>query len=619
MISYAQNFEDVMLWRALRHIENGFYVDIGAQDPVVDSVSMGLYEKGWRGVHVEPAPPYAQALRDARPDETVVQVAIGTDAALIPFYEIPGTGISTGDAEIAHQHEAAGFAHKRIDVPCITLKALFDSLPQRDIHWMKIDVEGMEGQVLRSWAPSPVRPWVVIVESTKPRTAEPSYEDWEPVILGLGYQCAYFDGLNRFYVSDAQKELLASFVIPPNIFDDFSLSGSASNGLCAKLNQDIEQSRKRVAELTAAVADHAVQLEIARADAAFRERYLELEKTLEAQRKAADIRLDEALEHARQITSSLQRMTSARDQAVEALNELRAHDTMRSGDLTLRRQEMARLEQVVAQRDALIDDLQNEVTAIRSSASQLKDEFTKQREANEAGFGLRSVLARTPLKTLLGRNRTVDLTAISVETIMSQPTKNRPQPAPEVSVASLLTLFDAAFVRGVYTALLDREVDPSGFETYVGKLRDGDTRESIIVEIATSQEARALARNIPGLEELVRSWEANRPNLARRLQQRFAGDSIESIARLLRAQENRNAALSADLDSRLGKLESSLRQVEAVFTESGEGWRALTQAHRSEMNESLRLLAKTRSTHRILQETLFHRLKAAVQRSPAGQ
>ena len=56
-ISYAQNFEDVILWRALKHVENGFYIDIGAQDPVIDSVSRGFYEKGWRGLHVEPTRP----------------------------------------------------------------------------------------------------------------------------------------------------------------------------------------------------------------------------------------------------------------------------------------------------------------------------------------------------------------------------------------------------------------------------------------------------------------------------------------------------------------------------------------------------------------------------------
>ena len=33
-VSYAQNFEDVILWRTLKHIYEGFYIDVGAQDPL---------------------------------------------------------------------------------------------------------------------------------------------------------------------------------------------------------------------------------------------------------------------------------------------------------------------------------------------------------------------------------------------------------------------------------------------------------------------------------------------------------------------------------------------------------------------------------------------------------
>ncbi len=42
LVSYAQNFEDVVLWRALLHVEAGFYIDIGAQPPVLDSGSRGF-------------------------------------------------------------------------------------------------------------------------------------------------------------------------------------------------------------------------------------------------------------------------------------------------------------------------------------------------------------------------------------------------------------------------------------------------------------------------------------------------------------------------------------------------------------------------------------------------
>ena len=69
--SYSQNLEDIRLWRALRHVTPGRYIDIGAWDPRIDSMSLGFYEKGWRGYHFEPNPTFAARLRAHRPDETV--------------------------------------------------------------------------------------------------------------------------------------------------------------------------------------------------------------------------------------------------------------------------------------------------------------------------------------------------------------------------------------------------------------------------------------------------------------------------------------------------------------------------------------------------------------------
>jgi len=201
IVSYAQNFEDVILWRALKQVRGGFYIDIGAQDPVVDSVSLAFYERGWRGVHVEPIAHYADRLRAARTDEQVVEAAIGRQEGTIPFYEIVDTGLSTGDEAIALEHEQAGRIAKRVEVPCVTLSSILDTHKDRDIHWLKIDVEGMEDQVIGSWSPSPARPWIVLVESTKPNSSEPTFAGWEPELLALGYVFVYFDGLNRFYVS----------------------------------------------------------------------------------------------------------------------------------------------------------------------------------------------------------------------------------------------------------------------------------------------------------------------------------------------------------------------------------------------------------------------------------
>ncbi|MFM0408771.1 FkbM family methyltransferase [Paraburkholderia dipogonis] len=227
--SYAQNFEDVMLWRALAHIDQGSYIDIGAQDPIVDSVSLAFHERGWRGIHVEPTPHYAELLRQQRPGDAVIQAAVGNDRTVLRFFEIPGTGISTADAGIAAQHRDRGFDVREITVPCVPLSAIFEASAGPEIHWLKIDVEGLEREVISSWGGSTARPWIVVVESTLPMTQTESHEDWEAIVVSYGYTAVYFDGLNRYYVSDAHPEIKVAFRAPPNVFDGFVLNGTSTS------------------------------------------------------------------------------------------------------------------------------------------------------------------------------------------------------------------------------------------------------------------------------------------------------------------------------------------------------------------------------------------------------
>ena len=121
-VSYAQNFEDVIIWRALKAIQHGFYVDVGAQHPIVDSVSKAFYEQGWRGVHFEPVHQWAELLRRDRPDETVLEVALGERNGTLELFDIPDTGLSTGREVYAQLHQAErGFESRTIRVPCLTL------------------------------------------------------------------------------------------------------------------------------------------------------------------------------------------------------------------------------------------------------------------------------------------------------------------------------------------------------------------------------------------------------------------------------------------------------------------------------------------------------------------
>lgn len=212
-----------MLWRALKHVENGFYVDVGAWSPDVDSVTKAFYESGWRGINIEPNPEFNQALRDRRPRDTNLQIALGDVEGDLAMNFLANPGLSTLDDSIAERHHAAGLAVSREVVKVATLSAIWaEHVPDgQEVHFLKVDVEGYEKPVLQGNDWMNFRPWVVVVEATLPMTQEESHESWEPILLAADYRFAYADGLNRYYIALEHIDLLPRFKYPPNVFDAY--------------------------------------------------------------------------------------------------------------------------------------------------------------------------------------------------------------------------------------------------------------------------------------------------------------------------------------------------------------------------------------------------------------
>lgn len=224
-VSYAQNGEDVVLWRALSGVPSGRYIDVGANDPKLASVSRAFYDRGWQGIAVEPNPEYARRYRAERPRDIVVEAAV-MDAAGTPvtLHSFSGTGLSTLVDSVSAEHTGSGFEvndivveSKRLDD--IIREAGFDS---GDIHFLSVDVEGAEQSVLESIDFSRYRPWIVVVEATAPRTTRRTHSAWEPLLLEAGYEFCLFDGLSRFYVAAEHAPAISAQVdYPVCVFDEF--------------------------------------------------------------------------------------------------------------------------------------------------------------------------------------------------------------------------------------------------------------------------------------------------------------------------------------------------------------------------------------------------------------
>jgi len=214
LISYAANFEDVLLARALAHVEHGQYIDVGAADPRVASATQALYERGWHGVNLEPAPAHARQLRIARPADVTLALAAGATAGRRPFFDIPGTPLSTFDAERARQHRAAGHEVLLRDAETRTLDQVWDE--QLDEHaplqLLHIGCDDAAG-VLAGLDLARHRPWLIVLPA----------DTTLPALSGAGYHLAYDDGHKRFYVAAEQAALAAALRLPPQPADGFVL------------------------------------------------------------------------------------------------------------------------------------------------------------------------------------------------------------------------------------------------------------------------------------------------------------------------------------------------------------------------------------------------------------
>jgi len=220
-VSHAQNYEDVMLWRALKDVRNGFYIDVGAQDPDVASVTRAFYERGWSGINIEPVPKYHAMLCRARPRDTNLMLAAGADEAERDFFEIADTGLSTFDPELAGKHRDAGWRSTLRRVRQRRLADIWAEHVKTAVHFLKVDAEGSEDAVLAGADLKRNRPWIILVEAVAPMTQIPEHGKWERAITDADYDFVYFDGLNRFYVAREHSRLAPSFSVPPNFFDDF--------------------------------------------------------------------------------------------------------------------------------------------------------------------------------------------------------------------------------------------------------------------------------------------------------------------------------------------------------------------------------------------------------------
>jgi len=216
IISYAQNREDIIIDAFFKSKKSGFYVDIGANHPVHDSVTKLFYQKGWTGINIEPNPSLVALLELDRPKDTTLQLAISDTESTQDLRLYEGSdGLSTIDAEEKKDTNPIYAPFKKtytdVSVSVTTLEKLLQSLDIERIDFMKIDVEGHEYEVVKGNDWKKFRPELICIEANHARS------DWKKLLSNNNYVQFFNDGLNDYYATE-ESLLRKDFAFPESVF-----------------------------------------------------------------------------------------------------------------------------------------------------------------------------------------------------------------------------------------------------------------------------------------------------------------------------------------------------------------------------------------------------------------
>lgn len=171
---------------------DGFFVEVGANDPQIKSQSWHLERAGWSGILIEPQPDLAERLKRERTAKVFPFACSSPDRA--------GTTM--------HLHVAGAFssftpdlmvtgvqAERSINVPVRTLDdILAEARAPQPIDLLSVDVEGHELDVLQGFDFSRWRPRLILLEDHVTSTAKHHF------LRGNGYSLMRRTGLNGWYV-----------------------------------------------------------------------------------------------------------------------------------------------------------------------------------------------------------------------------------------------------------------------------------------------------------------------------------------------------------------------------------------------------------------------------------
>ena len=215
--SYSQSGEDSIVEHILKAIyknENINYCDIGANVPWKFSNTAKFYfsnKKNYTGVLVEPDPLLAKILKNKRVKDMIVNKGIKSnkiDARILDFFIMDTKTLNTFSESEAKYYESLGYKIKeKIQIEVIDINELLKKyFLGKTLHFLSIDVEGLDFEILSSLDFNIFKPVCICIETINFVKNGVAKKDTriEELLKCNGYFEYAFTGINSIFL-DIEK------------------------------------------------------------------------------------------------------------------------------------------------------------------------------------------------------------------------------------------------------------------------------------------------------------------------------------------------------------------------------------------------------------------------------
>ncbi|MFM7902006.1 MAG: FkbM family methyltransferase [Bacteroidota bacterium] len=167
---FSQCGEELVITSLLRQIGkqgSGFYVDIGAFDPLVGSNTYYFYRLGWQGINIDARPGSMAKFREIRPRDINLETGIGAQSGTLKYYMLETEpGMNTFSLETLRACRMENKITSTAEVPVVRFEEIQKKHVPANTHidFVSIDTEGHEMDVLTGFSFNMHRPSIFAVE-----------------------------------------------------------------------------------------------------------------------------------------------------------------------------------------------------------------------------------------------------------------------------------------------------------------------------------------------------------------------------------------------------------------------------------------------------------------------